>query len=277
MRGLLAGVGSVVLLASCGGWGSGSKWVQQPLADEKTGELTGESLGDLEAARGDPGPGAGRPRGARTIGGAPAAASDRTGGGGRVLGTFRNTYYDFPAEASHSGPRLALMNAACQPIAQVPRSFYEALCVQGSGSLKSGVTVSFARRDCACAEVCPRTGQKICFEALERSTFPWGRGAAGTPIMPLRTVAADTSVLPMGTVLYIPELDGAPRGETGETHDGCFIVEDRGLRVQGEHVDIFSGSPAETALLDERTPSNQGVTVVVDAPRCARLRSRAVR
>jgi 3D (Asp-Asp-Asp) domain-containing protein len=122
--------------------------------------------------------------------------------------------------------------------------------------------------------VCPRTGQKICYEALDPAQFPFGRGAAGKPITPLRSVAADTSVLPMGTVIYIPELDGVPRGDTGEAMDGCFVVEDRGLKVKGEHVDIFTGSQTTTAILNDKVPSNQGVTVVLSAPRCAHLGSR---
>jgi 3D (Asp-Asp-Asp) domain-containing protein len=213
----------------------------------------------------------------RTIGQRPASkdsglagsgALDKTGGGGRVIGTFRNTYYDFPSEKAFSGPPIALMNAKCQPIAQVPRAFYEAACVQGSGSLAGGGTISFAKRDCACAEVCPRTNQKICFDALDRQTYPWGRGASGNPITPLRSVAADMNVLAMGTVIYIPELDGI------EGSDGCFVVEDRGMKVQGEHVDIFTGEPSRTAAINAQLPSNQGVTVVVDAPACARLSRR---
>src|SRR5690606_21405216 len=125
--------------------------------------------------------------------------------------------------------------------------FYEAVCAQGSGVLARGTTVSFAKRDCACAEVCPRTGQRICFDALDRAAFPWGRGAAGTAITPLRTVAADTGVLPMGTVVYIPELDGVRASDDDEPFDGCFVVEDRGLRVRGAHVDIFTGHPSRTA------------------------------
>ena len=252
--------------AACGGWGSGSKWIAQPLDEEGTGGLEKSGMGEGEGAPGT------RPT-ARTIGAA-GERRDLSGGGGRPLGTFRNTYYDFPSERDFSGPALALMNGACQPIAQVPRAFYEAVCVQGSGALKSGGTVSFSKRDCACAEVCPRTGQKICFDALDKGAFPYGRGANGTPISPMRSVAADTSVLPMGTVIYIPELDGAPRGESGETTDGCFVVEDRGLRVKGEHVDIFTGAATQTQLLNERVPSNQGVTVVLDAPRCGRLVSK---
>jgi len=260
-------------LAACGsGWGSGSKWVEQPLTEDDHSTSVGPAPEGAGISTG----GAARP-GSRTLGGAPVRPTtqlDRSGGGGRPLGTFRNTYYDFPREGDHDGAAVSLMSATCQPIAQVPRTFFEAVCVQGSGSLKRGGTVSFSRRDCPCAEVCPRTGQKICFDALDPTAFPWGRGAAGTPITPMRTLAADTAVLPMGTVVYIPELDGAPRNDAGDVIDGCFVVEDRGLRVQGEHVDIFTGFAANTALLNERVPSNQGVTVVVSAPRCAHLSRR---
>lgn len=218
----------------------------------------------------------GQPRG-KTLGASDAKRSeDRTGGGGKVLGIFRNTYYDFPSEADHANgaANVSLMSATCAPIAKVPRGFYEAVCVQGSGMLARGTTVSFAKRDCACAEVCPRTGQKICFEALDHATFPWGRGAAGTAITPLRSVAADTNVLAMGSVIYIPDLDGLPRTQNGEPIDGCFVVEDRGSKVQGEHVDIFTGQPAQTAAVNAQVPSNQGVTVVLNAPKCAYLAKR---
>jgi 3D (Asp-Asp-Asp) domain-containing protein len=190
----------------------------------------------------------------------------------RVVGVFRNTYYDFPREADYGGPTLTLMTGACGAIAAVPRAFYEAICVQGSGTLRRGTTVSFARRDCECAEVCPRTGQRICFEALDARRFPWGRGAAGRAITPLVTVAADTRVLALGTPIYVPEFDGVAIDDDGVAHDGCFVVEDRGVRVQGLHIDVFTGDEASTARMNRRVPSNRGVTVVRDEPRCERLR-----
>lgn len=254
------------------GCSSGSKWMAEPLVAEE------------ERSPPPPSPGGGRRPGiqrARTIGARAEEDPDRDGvdrrtaSGGRVLGTFRNTYYDFPNENDHRGKSSSaapLMNASCKPIATVPRTFHDAVCVQGSGSLANGTTVSFAKRDCACAEICPRTGQRICFEPLDRATFPWGRGAAGRPITPLRSVAADTSVLPMGTVLYIPELDGI-EGDGGKS-DGCFVVEDRGLRVQGDHVDIFTGDPTQTAAVNGQVPTNAGVTVVLDVPKCAHLAKR---
>jgi len=190
---------------------------------------------------------------------------------GKVLGTFKNTYYDFPSEGDFEGEALSLMNGQCKAIASVPRAFYESVCVQGSGTLKAGGTVSFAKRDCSCAAECPRTGQHICFDLLDKQQFPWGRGATGKAITPLVTVAVDSSLIPLGTPLYIPEYDGVPRDAAGATkHDGCFLAEDRGLAVKGAHVDIFTGHREITQLWNRLVPSNRGVTVVVDSPRCKR-------
>jgi 3D (Asp-Asp-Asp) domain-containing protein len=190
---------------------------------------------------------------------------------GKGLGTFRNTYYDFPAESDFGGVQVTVYNAQCKAIAQVARGFFEAVCVQGSGLLASGSPISFNRRDCECAEVCPRTQQKICYDALEIGKFPWGRGASGTPITPLLTVAVDTNVVPLGTALYIPEFEGLPRDLARKSlHDGCFVAQDRGLRVQGQHVDVFTGMRAMTELWNGLVPSNAGVTVVIDSPKCTR-------
>lgn len=190
---------------------------------------------------------------------------------GKVLGTFRNTYYDFPSERDFGGDKISLHGSKCNAIAQVTRGFFEAVCVQGSGLLANGTPVSFHRRDCECAEICPRTQQKICFDALDLARFPWGRGATGGAITPLLTVAVDSAVIPLGTALYIPEYDGLPRDPTRSSlHDGCFVAQDRGLRVQGQHVDLFTGQSAMTQLWNGLVPSNGGVTVVVDSPKCAR-------
>jgi 3D (Asp-Asp-Asp) domain-containing protein len=192
-------------------------------------------------------------------------------GAGTLVGVFRNTYYDFPLESDYEGASVALMGASCSPIASVPRGFYETVCMQGSGLLRGGRAVSFARRGCDCAEVCPRSGEQICFEALDPHRFPWGRGATGKAITPLWTVAADTHVLPLGTHIYVAAFDGVPRSEgASERLDGCFVVEDRGVKIQGAHIDVFAGDEASRAYLNTVVPSNSGVTVAVDVAKCAR-------
>ena len=182
---------------------------------------------------------------------------------------WRNTYYDFPSE--EAGPKGAMVyDATCKPIAPVTKAFHDKVCVQGSGKLASGATISFAKRDCACAAVCPRTDQKICFEKLDPSQFPHGRGAAGTAITPFRSVAVDSTLIPLGTVLHIPEYRGL-RTLDGKAHDGCFLAEDRGLRVQGRHIDVFTGSEKGTLAWNAAVPSNDGVHVVIGAPECRHL------
>jgi 3D (Asp-Asp-Asp) domain-containing protein len=202
---------------------------------------------------------------------ASAPSAPRATGDGRdagEAGVFRNTYYDFPRESA-GNKDATLYDASCAPIAKVTQAFHDQVCVQGSGRLATGPTVSFAKRDCACAAVCPRTGQRVCFERLDPARFPSGRGATGGPITPLRTVAVDTTVIPLGTSIYVPELAGLPRAD-GSLHDGCFVAEDRGLKVVGRHLDVFTGDPATTAQWNARVPSNRGVHVHLGDPRCAR-------
>lgn len=267
MRGVAVRAFAVALGATACHTG-GSAWMAQPLPDD-------EWAGSSEGSAAPPAPRS-HPTG-KTLGPAPRGAPAPTAAAtvepakleGRVLGKFRNTYYDFPAEMDHQGDPIALKNAKCRTIKTVPRGFHDAVCVQGSGLLASGATVSFAKRDCECAEVCPRTQQKICFDELDREQFPWGRGATGRPITPLLTVAVDDTVIPMESAIYIPELVGLPTGGGGR-HDGCFVAQDRGMKVKGEHIDVFTGSEAVTKVWNQAVPSNQGVTVVLDSPLCER-------
>ncbi len=272
------GLASLLLVSGC--TTAGSTWMAQTPADADDEDLEPEDiqgtfLGAPELGA-DPTGRQGKvvdfPDRAISIGG--AGRITRPSGeswDGKVLGTFRNTYYDFPNEAEYGGDAVSLRGPNCEVIAMVPKGFHDAVCVQGSGRLSSGVTVSFNRRDCSCADICPRTEQRICFDALRVEQYPWGRGATGNPITPLVTVAVDSSVIPMNTAVYIPEYDGLPR-DTSQTsfHDGCFIAQDRGGKVQGNHVDIFTGQPSLTALWNKLVPSNQGVTVVLGSRRCTK-------
>lgn len=263
------------LVAACAT--SGSAWMDEPLTG---GDGDGDWDPDVDVA-----PDAGERRTpvrpehyrVRSIGGdrgarQPGDPVDPRKLAGRVIGKFRNTYYDFPAESDFEhAETVAVKDQRCRTIKDVPRSFYETLCVQGSGLLSSGRTVSFAKRDCDCAAVCPKTSQKICFDALDPERFPWGRGALGRAITPLLTIAVDPSVVPMSSAVYIPEYDGMPLdAKGGGRHDGCFVAEDKGMKVKDKHVDIFTGHRSLTQLWNNLVPSNAGVHVVLDSPRCDR-------
>ena len=189
---------------------------------------------------------------------------------GQSIGVFRNTYYSFPQEADYSGAKTTVFDASCKPIASVPTTFHDKVCVQGSGRLASGQTISFAKRNCTCAAECPRSKQKICYEALSPTQFPYGRGALGKPITPFRTIAVDSAVVTLDTAVYMPAFVGLPLPDGGK-HDGCFFAEDRGMKVVGKSVDVFAGSEGDLARWNKLVPTAQGVEMFVGHPRCDAL------
>jgi signal transduction histidine kinase/3D (Asp-Asp-Asp) domain-containing protein len=261
---------ALALLAGCGG----SSWIDAPRSAPEQAEGApgrwSETLAEPRAPGADEEPAA-RPAAAAPPN--PTAEVSLEGDAptqGSALETYHNTYYDFPKEAAAAGATRQLFDASCKPIRTVTQIFHDQLCVQGSGKLRTGETVSFARRDCDCAAECPRTSQKICFELLDKGRFPFGRGAMGSAITPLRTVAVDSSVIPLGTVLYIPDYHGL-RGPDGKAHDGCFVAQDRGLKVKGKHVDVFTGDPDTTRSWNKAVPTGKGVRVVIGATRCKHL------
>ena len=244
----------------------GSAWMKEPLSpDESIGDAPTPDREETAYRRDTRAQTLGSPRKPSTRSTAPSNATSPVAG--RSLGVFHNTYYSFPDASEYSGPTATVFDAACKPIAEVPRTFHDKLCVQGSGRLANGRTVSFAKRDCSCASECPRSGQKICYEALDPARFPWGRGALGTPITPFRTVAVDSKVIPLGTVLFIPAFNSVPM-PNGALHDGCFRAEDRGLKVVGNRVDVYTGGEAATHDWNQRVNTAQGVEIFVGHPRC---------
>lgn len=66
------------------------------------------------------------------------------------------------------------------------------------------------------------------------------RDSLGCAPVPMRTAAADRSVAPRRTVLFIPETVGLPLPNGGR-HDGLWYVSDTGPAIRGERLDLFTG------------------------------------
>ena len=264
-------IGLVLILSGCVET-RGSAWMKEPLAaDEDPPSMIEEPEEPDRVQRDTRAHTLGQPRRPTEQSTKPADATSPIAG--RSLGVFHNTYYSFPNESEYAGAKTTIFDASCSAIAEVPKAFHDKLCVQGSGRLASHRTVSFAKRDCTCAAVCPRSGQKICYEALDPTRFPWGRGAMGKPITPFRTIAVDTKVIPMGTPVFIPAYVSVPMPD-GTIHDGCFRAEDRGLKVVGHSVDVFTGGEADTQEWNQQVPTGQGVEIFAGHPRCDALSNR---
>lgn len=78
-----------------------------------------------------------------------------------------------------------------------------------------------------------------------RSIHPYGDGFNKSVLIPYRTIAADKTKLPLGSVVFIPLARGVkiklPDGNMA-VHDGYFYVGDKGGGgVKDDHIDVFSG------------------------------------
>lgn len=76
------------------------------------------------------------------------------------------------------------------------------------------------------------------------SSAAYGYGVKGWHLVPFRTIAVDKTVIPYGTVIYIPKAKGVevelPSGSK-VIHDGYFYAGDTGGAIKQQHIDVFSG------------------------------------
>ncbi len=123
---------------------------------------------------------------------------------------------------------------SCEPISEVSKEFAAQLALQGTGKLKDGRVVNvWGQCDC---------GHSPCFKV---TSSKWGTAGNGRPLQPYRTVAVDPKVIKLGTLLYVPLLEGrtmpgrAPWG--GFVHDGCVVADDVGGGIKDRQLDLFVG------------------------------------
>lgn len=72
----------------------------------------------------------------------------------------------------------------------------------------------------------------------------FGEGVKNYPLIPFRTVAVDSSVIPYGTILFVPEAKNAEitvHNGKKVKHDGYFIAADKGGAIKNNHIDVFTG------------------------------------
>ncbi|MBA3459695.1 MAG: hypothetical protein H0T46_07025 [Deltaproteobacteria bacterium] len=123
---------------------------------------------------------------------------------------------------------------ACEAIAEVTKDFAAALRLQGTGKLKDGRVLNIWGH-CPCEHT-------PCFKVTKSQ---WGTAGTGRALQPFRTVAVDPKVIKLGSLLYVPLLEGrtmpgrSPWG--GFVHDGCVVADDTGGAIDGNQLDLFVG------------------------------------
>ena len=171
-----------------------------------------------------------------------------------------------------TGTRVTLYDPECGPISEVNRDFAMDAQMQGTGRLRDGRLINIWG-ECSC----PRSP---CFKVIGKQ---WGRGGSGRALVPYRSVAVDPKVVALGSLLYIPELDGmkmpGPRPWGGFVHDGCVSADDTGGAIRGNEIDFFVGKRAMYRAMSRRGGSHRwakSLTVLPGDGHCERRNGRVV-
>lgn len=154
---------------------------------------------------------------------------------------------DPPIFANTVAPDLVVLyeGKTCEPIAEVSRAFAAAAEMQGTGQLRDGRLINIWG-SCPC-------DRSPCFQFTGKK---WGNAGTGRGLSPFRTVAADPKVVKLGSLLYLPALEGRrmpgrpPWG--GFVHDGCVVADDTGGAINDNQLDLFVGRRAYYRALSVR-------------------------
>jgi 3D (Asp-Asp-Asp) domain-containing protein len=79
---------------------------------------------------------------------------------------------------------------------------------------------------------------------LWKKSSGFGDGVKNYKLIPFRTIAVDSKIIPYGTVIFIPAAKGKiielPDGSK-VPHDGYFFAGDTGGAIKNNHIDVFTG------------------------------------
>ena len=73
----------------------------------------------------------------------------------------------------------------------------------------------------------------------------FGKGVLSYNLVPYKTIAVDSSMIPYGTVVYIPKAKGELYKNIHNNivkHNGYFFAADTGSKIIGNHIDVFTGT-----------------------------------
>jgi len=146
---------------------------------------------------------------------------------------------------------------------RVPERYACSLKLEGSGLMRDGRIVNYTG---SC-----KFGYGTCFEQLDITDYPFGRGAGQRPLVPFKSVAVDPRLVRIGEPLYIPEFDGMVLPD-GSIHDGCVRADDTGGGIKGRKMDFFVVTYGNFRSLLDGLLGVTWITPHVEAPRCQYLR-----
>jgi 3D (Asp-Asp-Asp) domain-containing protein len=178
---------------------------------------------------------------------------------------FRLSFYwiAYESEYANESYDTAIYTRAGYYIGSFPSAFVFELKLEGSGILRDGRVLNY---DGEC-----NYGMGTCFKTLALEQHPLGAGVQGRPLEPFRSIAVDPRFIPIGAVVYVPELVGVLLPD-GTRHDGCLRADDMGGAIKEHKLDFFVESYNNFKFIADNLWWRMKATPTLEEPRCAYLR-----
>ncbi len=146
----------------------------------------------------------------------------------KYLGKFKVTFYWVVEESEYHGPKntpLYLEDGTV--LGYFTSVFVSDFKKEACAELRGGKLISYLKRI---------NKVRVVREFL---------GVNGYTISPLKSIAVDPDIIPLGSKLYIPKLTKLQ----SYAHNGIVNAHDIGSMINGHSIDIFVGYKAQTRLL----------------------------
>jgi 3D (Asp-Asp-Asp) domain-containing protein len=141
---------------------------------------------------------------------------------GRYLGKFKVSFYWIVEEEYYTGKRkVPLYLEDGRLLGYFPVAFVKDFKIESCAKLKDGRIISYLKKK----------------DRVRIVDKPLGYGFKLTP---LKSIAVDTNIIKLGSILYIPNIFGLKINEK-ESHNGIFYAHDIGSEIKGRKIDIFLG------------------------------------
>lgn len=143
---------------------------------------------------------------------------------GKYLGKFRVTFYWIVKEEEYSSRKkdTPIYLEDGKLLGYFPRSFVNDFKKESCARLRDGRLISFLKK---------ADRARVVTEPLGYNNFY---------LKPLKSIAVDKTIIPVGAKVYIPNAHNLYLGQEG-IHNGIFYAHDIGSNVRGHHIDIFLG------------------------------------
>ncbi len=158
---------------------------------------------------------------------------------GRYMGRFKVTYYWAVEEADYPQSKSnPLYLADGSLLGRFSSAFVKAFKTESAAKLRDGRCISYLKR---------RGRAEVVDQFL---------GYGGHKLVELKSIAVDPRVIPLGSIVYIPQAAGVM--VDGKPQSGLFYAHDIGSAIRGKHIDIFVGRRANMACFSSAGMQSSG-------------------